>query len=126
MTQSSPWRIEARALVTLAIPMIAGNVAWSGIAATDLLLVGRLGAEAVAAGALAINLFNALLIFGLGLVTAAAPLIASGQLVRLLPDYVPQALGIHGVYSSRRQMPSALRAMLDFLVDWFRVQPNVT
>ena len=41
MTQSSPWRIEARALVTLAIPMIAGNVAWSGIAATDLLLVGQ-------------------------------------------------------------------------------------
>jgi hypothetical protein len=28
-------------------------------------------------------------------------------------------LGIHGVYSSRRQMPAALRAMLDFLVDWF-------
>lgn len=59
-------------------------------------------------------------------VFAAAPLIASGQLVRLLPDHVPQALGIHGVYSSRRQMPAALRAMLDFLVDWFRAQPNVT
>ncbi|NWK46197.1 LysR family transcriptional regulator [Ralstonia pickettii] len=59
-------------------------------------------------------------------VFAAAPLIASGQLVRLLPDYLPQALGIHGVYSSRRQMPAALRAMLDFLVDWFRAQPNVT
>ncbi|CAJ0901969.1 HTH-type transcriptional regulator DmlR [Ralstonia sp. LMG 32965] len=57
---------------------------------------------------------------------AAAPLIASGHLVRLLPDHVPQALGIHGVYSSRRQMPAALRAMLDFLVDWFGVQPNVT
>ncbi|MGS0622675.1 LysR family transcriptional regulator [Ralstonia sp. VS2407] len=59
-------------------------------------------------------------------VFAAAPLIASGQLVRLLPDHVPQALGIHGVYSSRRQMPAALRAMLDFLVDWFKAQPNVT
>lgn len=58
-------------------------------------------------------------------VFAAAPLIASGQLVRLLPDHVPQALGIHGVYSSRRQMPAALRAMLDFLVDWFKAQPNV-
>ncbi|MFX8184026.1 LysR substrate-binding domain-containing protein, partial [Acinetobacter baumannii] len=51
---------------------------------------------------------------------AAAPLIAAGQLVRLLPEHVPQALGIHGVYSSRRQMPAALRAMLDFLVEWFR------
>lgn len=59
-------------------------------------------------------------------VFAAAPLIATGQLVRLLPDHVPQALGIHGVYSSRRQMPAALRAMLDFLVDWFGAQPNVT
>ncbi|MCT7306724.1 LysR family transcriptional regulator [Ralstonia wenshanensis] len=59
-------------------------------------------------------------------VFAAAPLIASGQLVRLLPDHVPQALGIHGVYSSRRQMPAALRAMLDFLVDWFKAQPSVT
>lgn len=59
-------------------------------------------------------------------VFAAAPLIASGQLVRLLPEHMPQTLGIHGVYSSRRQMPAALRAMLDFLVDWFRAQPNVT
>jgi MATE family multidrug resistance protein len=74
---SSPWRLEARALITLALPMIAGNVAWSGIAATDLLLIGRLGSDSVAAGALAINLFNALLIFGMGLVTAAAPMIAS-------------------------------------------------
>jgi DNA-binding transcriptional LysR family regulator len=51
---------------------------------------------------------------------AAAPLIESGQLVHLLPRYEPQTLGIHGVYSSRRQMPPALRAMLDFLVDWFK------
>jgi MATE family multidrug resistance protein len=74
---ASPWRLEARALILLALPMIAGNVAWAGIAATDLLLIGRLGSDAVAAGALAINLFNALLIFGMGLVTAAAPMIAS-------------------------------------------------
>lgn len=53
----SPWRIEAVALLALALPMIAGNVAWAGIAATDLLLIGRLGAQSVAAGALAINLF---------------------------------------------------------------------
>jgi len=58
-------------------------------------------------------------------VFAAAPLIASGQLVRLLPDYAPQVLGIHGIYSSRRQMPAALRAMLDFLVEWFRAHQGV-
>ncbi|PZU42035.1 MAG: MATE family efflux transporter, partial [Sphingomonas sp.] len=84
--------------------MIAGNVAWSGIAATDLLLVGRLGAEAVAAGALAINLFNALLIFGLGLVTAAAPLIASERGRRR-----------HSVRDVRRTVHQTLRAAAFFV-----------
>ena len=74
---SSAWRDEAAALVRLALPLIAGNLAWSGIAATDLLLLGRAGPDAVASGALAINVFNALLIAGIGLVTAASPLIAS-------------------------------------------------
>lgn len=96
---SSPWRIEARALLILAVPMIAGNVAWAGIAATDLLLLGRLGAEAVAAGALAINLFNAVLIFGMGLVTAAAPLIASERGRRR-----------HSVRDVRRTVHQTLRA----------------
>lgn len=50
---------------------------------------------------------------------AAAPSLKSGHLVRLVPDCVPQTLGIHGVYSSRRQMSPALRTMLDFLVEWF-------
>lgn len=77
MTHPSPWRIEAGALIALAIPMIAGNIAWSAIAASDLILLGRRSAQSVAAGALAINLFHAFLIFGMGLVTAAAPLIAS-------------------------------------------------
>lgn len=50
---------------------------------------------------------------------SAAPLLASGQLVALLPRYRPQPMGVHGVYTSRQHMPAALRAMLDFLVEWF-------
>ena len=50
MTSTQPWRAEARALILLALPMIAGNIAWSAIAASDLLLLGRRGAESVAAG----------------------------------------------------------------------------
>lgn len=46
---------------------------------------------------------------------AAAPLLASGQLQALLSDYQPQALGIHALYGTRRQMQPALRALLDFL-----------
>ena len=47
-----------------------------------------------------------------------------GELVALLPQYAPQAMGIHGIYASRQQMPVALRALLDFLVDWFAQRPD--
>lgn len=101
----SPWRLEAGALTALALPMIAGNIAWAGIAATDLLLLGRLGASAVASGALAINLFNALLIFGMGLVTAAAPLIATERGRRR-----------HSVRDVRRTVHQTLRAAALFVL----------
>lgn len=52
-------------------------------------------------------------------VYSAAPLIADGRLVRLLPDYAPQRMGIYGIYTSRQHMSPALRTMLDFLVGWF-------
>ena len=102
---TSPWRIEAGALIALALPMIAGNIAWSAIAASDLLLLGRRGAESVAAGALAINLFHALLIFGMGLVTAASPLIASERGRRR-----------HSVREVRRTVHQTLRAALFFVL----------
>ncbi|WP_370169463.1 MATE family efflux transporter [Sphingobium abikonense] len=105
MTSAQPWRAEARGLILLALPMIAGNIAWSAIAASDLLLLGRRGAESVAAGALAINLFHALLIFGMGLVTAASPLIASERGRRR-----------HSVRDVRRTVHQTLRAALFFVI----------
>lgn len=105
MTSHTPWRVEARALILLALPMIAGNIAWSAIAASDLLLLGRRGAESVAAGALAINLFHAFLIFGMGLVTAASPLIASERGRRR-----------HSVRDVRRTVHQTLRAALFFVI----------
>jgi MATE family multidrug resistance protein len=79
----TPWRTEAHALLSLALPLILGNLGWSAIAATDLLLLGRLGPDAVAAGSLALNLYQAFLVFGIGLTTAASPLIASERGRRL-------------------------------------------
>lgn len=58
------------------MPLVLGNVAWSLIAATDLLLLGRLNTDAVGAGALAINLYNGFLVFGMGLGTAVSAMIA--------------------------------------------------
>jgi DNA-binding transcriptional LysR family regulator len=52
-------------------------------------------------------------------VYAARRLIAEGRLVALLPDAVPQPLGVYGLYGSRRQMPVALRLLLDLLAERF-------
>ncbi len=48
----------------------------------------------------------------------------SGALVQLLPDYEPQQLGIHALYGTRRQMPPALRVLLDFLIQRLAGRPD--
>jgi len=70
------WRVEAAATARLASPMILTNLSQAAIHTTDVVLLGWLGAGALAAGALGSNLNIAFLIFGMGLVTAASPLIA--------------------------------------------------
>ncbi|OOG43919.1 LysR family transcriptional regulator [Polaromonas sp. A23] len=45
--------------------------------------------------------------------------VAEGRLVRLLPGYEPETLGIHAVYLSRQHQPLVLRVMLDFLAKRF-------
>src|SRR5215213_8915726 len=76
-TERGAWRNELRATLTLAWPLILANLTQQVIQATDVLLMGRLGATQLAAATLALNLtwtFNLLL---LGLVTASAPMMAT-------------------------------------------------
>ncbi|WP_207195562.1 LysR family transcriptional regulator [Pseudomonas fluorescens] len=49
--------------------------------------------------------------------------IHSGELVRLLPQAEPQLMIIYAVYASRKHMPTALRSLLDFLVERFPREP---
>ncbi|MCW7763128.1 LysR family transcriptional regulator [Photorhabdus luminescens] len=49
--------------------------------------------------------------------------LVSGKLIQLLPEYRPQAMGVYGIYASRQNMPATLRALLDFLVQWFAASP---
>jgi MATE family multidrug resistance protein len=72
----APWRAEARATLLLASPIVLTNLAQSLIHATDVVLLGQLGPRALAAAALGVNLYVFCLIFGMGLLTAAAPMIA--------------------------------------------------
>ncbi|WP_454827964.1 LysR family transcriptional regulator [Pseudoxanthomonas wuyuanensis] len=54
----------------------------------------------------------------------AAPLVAAGDLAVVLPAYTLDAMGIYGVYTSRRQMPLIVRSFLDFLAARFGEAPE--
>ena len=73
----SAWLVELRATFTLAWPLILANVTQQVIQATDVLLMGRLGATQLAAATLALNLTFTINVFLLGLVTAASPMMAT-------------------------------------------------
>ena len=74
--KARPWRDEAGATASLAGPLILTNLAQSAINATDVVLLGWLGARHLAASSIGVNLFIAFLIFGMGLVMAASPIMA--------------------------------------------------
>ncbi len=78
------------------------------------------------AGALSANETQVLLaaaVHGVGIslqpAYAAAGLLADGRLQALLPGWQPQALGVHALYQPQRRVAPVLRALLDFLVEWF-------
>jgi len=76
---SSPgaWRIELGATLSLAWPLILSNLTMAAIQATDVVLLGWLGARPLAASALGINLTFAFSLVCLGLVTASSPMMAT-------------------------------------------------
>jgi MATE family multidrug resistance protein len=70
------WRAEFRATLALAWPLILTNIAQALIHATDVVLLGWAGPRTLAAGTLGVNVYIVFLIFGMGLMTAAAPIMA--------------------------------------------------
>jgi MATE family multidrug resistance protein len=71
------WLDELRAMLRLAWPLILANLTQQVIQATDVLLMGRLGATQLAAATLALNLTFTFNIFLLGLITASSPMMAT-------------------------------------------------
>ena len=70
------WRREARALGALSVPIILTNLGQVAIQTTDVVLIGWLGPEALAASVLGINVTFVLLLFAIGVVAATAPMVA--------------------------------------------------
>ncbi len=64
-------------MLALSWPMILTNLGQTAMTATDVLMMGRLGPDALAAGSLGSNLYFLPLIFGLGLMLATSPMIAT-------------------------------------------------
>jgi len=74
---ASPWRSEIRFMLTLAWPLILANLTMQLIQATDVVLMGWLGPRQLAASALGLNLTFAFTLFGMGMITAVAPMMAT-------------------------------------------------
>jgi MATE family multidrug resistance protein len=72
-------RAELGATIKLALPMALTQLGQTAMLTTDVILVGRLGADPLAAAALGMNFFFLLFIIGLGIVTATAPLTAQAH-----------------------------------------------
>jgi MATE family multidrug resistance protein len=70
------WPGEARALMGLAGPIVLTNLGQIAIQTTDVVMIGWLGAEALAASVLGVNVMFVLLLFSIGVVIATAPMIA--------------------------------------------------
>jgi len=75
--RSGAWRDELRATLALAWPLILANLTQQAIQATDVLLMGRLGATQLAAATLALNMTFTFNLLMLGLVIASSPMMAT-------------------------------------------------
>ncbi len=68
---------EIVATLTLSAPIVATNVAVNFMSTTDVMFLGRLSPDALAAGALGQNLYMPIFLFCVGVIGAVAPIAAS-------------------------------------------------
>ena len=99
------WKRELAETFALAWPLVMTQLAQTATYSTDVIMIGRLGSTQLAASALAVNLYSVLLFTGMGLVTAAAPLVAAELGARR-----------HSVREVRRTVRMAIWAALLFTI----------
>ena len=72
----SPWRREFLALMTIGLPMGLTQLVQFSINTVDILMIGRLGPEPLAAAALGIVMFYVLFVAGMGPAMATSPMVS--------------------------------------------------
>lgn len=104
---NNSWPAHFRAALLLGVPLIGAQLAQLGINTTDVMIVGRLGAEQLAAMVLSAQFLFTILIFGSGFAIAVIPMVA-------------QAYGRDDVVSVRRSLRMGLWVVCAY---WLIMQP---
>lgn len=73
---SESWKGEFQQTLKLAIPLVLAQLAQFSLQITDVVMMGWLGRDTLAAGSLAAALLHPLTIFGIGALTAVTPMVA--------------------------------------------------
>jgi len=73
------WRSDIRPTLALGLPLAGAQLAQMAINTTDVLMIGRLGAEELAAAVLAFNVYMLFWFFGMGVIQAVIPLAAQAR-----------------------------------------------
>lgn len=101
------WESHFRATLALGVPLIGAQLAQLGINTTDVMIVGQLGAEQLAAMVLSAQFLFTILVFGSGFAIAVIPMVA-------------QAYGRGDVVSVRRSLRMGLWVVLAY---WLLMLP---
>lgn len=109
----TPWRREVNTTLALAWPLILSNLTMALIGATDVLMLGWLGARELAGATLGFNLAMSAAIFCMGLITASAPMMAT-EIGRMA----------HSVRDVRRTFRQAMWAAITVIVPFWLVLWN--
>ncbi|MBM3533504.1 MAG: MATE family efflux transporter [Alphaproteobacteria bacterium] len=90
---SGAWRAEAKATLVLGLPLVGSQLAHIAQTSTDVLMMGWVGPETLAAGSLGFNLWVTLFVFAMGVAYAAGGPMAQargarrpGEIGYLLPQ----------------------------------------
>nr|MBF0684915.1 MATE family efflux transporter [Pseudomonas sp.] len=73
------WGAELQATFALAWPLVIAQLAQTALTTTDVIMMGWLGPQALAAGTLATTFLMPFLLLGIGIVGAVAPLVAQAR-----------------------------------------------
>ena len=118
-------RSELGPMFRLAWPVATAELGWMAMGLVDLMMVGRVSAEAIGAVSIGSNLFFAVAIFGIGMLLGLDYLIAHALGARRVDD--ARAALVHGLYLAAllAVVLSALLFALPSQLETFGIQPAV-